>query len=409
VVVTNVFESQSIGNCYKLLVDSINVLLTALCMLIQLRRGAPQTFAVRLLLIKRLFLYLIHSKTRPVELPFNLRKSEVVDALRLALQSAAAAMGAYGVMRYFDLPETFVAVLSAVLVVGPSIGNTFSEAQGRIVSTIVGGAIGFALVTLLPWGVGTAISLGICMFVINMVAGFKPSWRYGVVAAVAIALGSESEALAITIDRLTGIGIGVGVGIFVALSVLPDKAESRAKRYLRRALRNASERFEIAVENTRIARKEQKKAEETADNFYNNLSYAKGSAKAIKFNKDKNNILQQIENAEKLYHSILIVHRVADRSDEGVSDSKAGIEETAEEVRQKACAIIEQLAEKELADDIDLEQFSELVTTTKKNINTDASDKHLNMQRHTFIFGLTEIEESLQNLLACMREERRKN
>lgn len=340
-----------------------------------------------------------------MQLPFNLTPSQLKGALRLALQSAFAAIGAYGLLQALGIPEVFVGVLSAVLVVGPSIGNTFSEAKGRVISTLVGSAIGFGLVSFMPWGVGTAVSLGLCMFVINMIAHFKPSWRYGVVAAVAIALGSENNTITMTINRLISIGIGVSVGIFVSLSVLPDKAESRARRYLRRALRNASRRFEIAIENTRVAKKEQEEAGETADDFYTNLSYAQGAAQSIKFNKNKSTILQQIENTEKLYNSILIIHRVADQSEKGVSDQEAGIEKNAEEVKKMACSILKQLANKESKKSIHLEEFNQLIKTTQQNLHTDAEDRELNIRRHTFIFGLTEIRDSIQNLLECMQEE----
>lgn len=340
-----------------------------------------------------------------MDLPFGLTPSQLKGALRLALQSAFAAIGAYGLLQALGIPEVFVGVLSAVLVVGPSIGNTFSEAKGRIVSTLVGSAIGFVLVSFMPWGVGTAVSLGLCMFVINMIAHFKPSWRYGVVAAVAIALGSENNTITMTLNRLISIGIGVTVGIFVSLSVLPDKAEDRARRYLRRALRNASRRFEIAVANTRVAKEEQEDSGETADNFYTNLSYAKGAAQAIKFNKDQSIILQQIENTEKLYNSILIIHRVADQSEKGVSDEEAGIEENAEELKEMACSLIKQLANQEQKQDIDLEEFTQLVQTTQKNINTNANNKEVNIRRHTFIFGLTEIRDSIHHLLECLQEE----
>ena len=81
------------------------------------------------------------------KIPFDVSKEKVRDAFRLALQSSISAVITYSLMQSFGLPEIFVGVLSAVLVVEPSIGNTFNQAQGRIVATIVGSAIGFILAT----------------------------------------------------------------------------------------------------------------------------------------------------------------------------------------------------------------------------------------------------------------------
>lgn len=48
---------------------------------------------------------------------------------------------------------------------------------------------------------------------------------------------------------------------------------------------------------------------------------------------------------------------------------------------------------------ISIEELSNLIQTTKENLETDSSDKAINIRRSAFIFGLSEIEESIKKLL----------
>ncbi|NND88974.1 MAG: hypothetical protein HKM28_06990, partial [Flavobacteriaceae bacterium] len=69
---------------------------------------------------------------------FGLSKSSQIDALRLAIQSSVSAIMTYVIMSSFQIPEIFLGILSAVLIVSPSIGDTYHQAKQRILSTIIG-------------------------------------------------------------------------------------------------------------------------------------------------------------------------------------------------------------------------------------------------------------------------------
>ena len=165
----------------------------------------------------------------------DLSKRTHRDALRLAIQSAVAAAAMFALMKALDMPERFVGVLSAVMVVQPSAGAAISEAKDRFFATVVGAVIGVVCLALLPDGYGTAAALALSMLVMNAIAGFRTEWRYGVVAAVALALGSEQDAMQTALDRSLAIGLGVVVGALVAFIVWPDMAEERTRRSLKEA------------------------------------------------------------------------------------------------------------------------------------------------------------------------------
>jgi uncharacterized membrane protein YccC len=139
--------------------------------------------------------------------------------------------------------------LSAVLVVQPTVGHTLGASLDRIVATLVGSVLGLLCLLILPGGYGTAVALGLCMFGVNLLAGFFPQWRYGVVAAVALALGSSENILETAMDRALAIGIGAVLGTVVTLVVWPDRAIVRAKRHLRLALHAITDRLDAAVDS----------------------------------------------------------------------------------------------------------------------------------------------------------------
>ena len=325
----------------------------------------------------------------------NITKEESKNALRLALQSALAGSICYYLMVLLNIPERFVGVLSAVLVITPSIGNTIQEAKGRFLSTLVGIIIGFIFVALLPWELGVILSLLLSLFIINGIASFKPEWRYGVVAAVALALGSEDDTFNLALNRLYGIGFGVIFGMIISLVIWPKTSENRAIHFVRKALRNTIDRFKIEFKNTRDSKNES--TVKKSNNFSTNISLAKSSANSITFHK-KNKVLDLIKYTERLFNSITIIERVAEKSESNISDGESGIEKDSEKVTQKACKIIEKYVSKKKVTKDELDEFYNLISNTKKNIKNNNEDKEINILRNTFIFGLTEIKESIEKL-----------
>lgn len=327
--------------------------------------------------------------------PTNITERNVKDALRLALQSSLSAACTFLIMNAYNLPQTFLALLSAILVVEPSIGHTISHAKGRILSTIVGSFIGFVFVSIIPYGYGTLVSLIVTMFIMNAVASFKPSWRYGVVASVAIALGSENDALTISFDRLMAMAIGIAVGLLITTVIWPEKSNKRAHKYLRSALKSACNRFEIAFENTKPDTNT--KASTIADNFHSSLGQARDVATSIHFG-DKEKTLQLIEATEKLYNSILIIQRVADSNAHFYVIDDDELKEYIGQFKEQTCNALYDFIQKNTIKNQEIKILEELINTIKKFILKLDSDPEKNTGRHTFIFGIEEVFENLNQL-----------
>ena len=325
-------------------------------------------------------------------IPIEITRDKLSDGFRLALQSAIAAALTFTIMKSFNLQEIFLGVLSAVLIVEPSIGDTFNSAKGRVLATVVGSLVGFVFVSLIPWGFGTAISLSIAIFIISGVTTIQPSWRYGTVAVVAISLASETSALETSLDRLTAIGIGIVIGLLSAALIFPEKAIKRVNKHLRKALNNAVERLEIAYNNT--VSKEKNDATRTADSFHTSLGKAKAAAAAIRLS-DKEKAFEQIEAIEKLYNSILILHRVADVSDTSVLNDKAGIKNDTEAFKEKAFQIIKCMVNREEVTEETMQEFIDRVQSAISDVNANGEDKEQTMYRHALVFAIKEIKDSI--------------
>lgn len=156
--------------------------------------------------------------------------------LRLAVQGAAAAVLAYGAMRALGWPHASWAVISALFVGQRSLDLTWRAVGGRLAGTALGTGVGLIAVLTLAGEDMIPYRLFITGLVLNAVAAWRPSLRYGVVAAAILCLEAGTQPLDGAIDRSGAIGIGSVAGGLCALLLWPERASTRALREARRAL-----------------------------------------------------------------------------------------------------------------------------------------------------------------------------
>ncbi|MGJ8560717.1 MAG: FUSC family protein [Litorimonas sp.] len=238
-------------------------------------------------------------------MPFDFDRQKTRDAFRLGLQSAVAASLCFIVFGLIGSDEEFLGVLSAVLIVQPSIGRTVSAGWERLLATMVGSAVGMFCLFVLPNGYGVAIALAITMFVMNFIAGFRENWRYGVVAAVALALADTSGDIELAKARAIAIGIGILIGIAVSLTVWPESAVKRGLRHRRAALRAAAERFSYALKDEEGS----EKSDQARQRFHAALSNGRAVTRSAKVG-EKTRLQHTFDSLESLYNSIIVIDRV---------------------------------------------------------------------------------------------------
>lgn len=327
--------------------------------------------------------------------PIDVSREDLRDAARLSLQSAIAAAALFVAMQAVGMPEKFVGVLSAVLVVQPTVGNTLAEAWDRVAATAVGSLIGVTALVALPGGYGTAVALAVSMAVMNAAAAFRPDWRYGVVAAVALSLRSDSDVFQTAQDRALAIALGAGVGVVTALVVWPDRASKRAHRHLRGALRAARTRLERAVE--RALGESEETASEARESFHSRLDAARSAAAGIWLG-DEAAVRRRIDRTERLYNSILILHRVAEETDRALAEDDP-LRERVETILECGCATLDALVE----DDRDAARLQEIEDELDRI--QDAGRPDDSEHWHALVFGLGEVRDSLRELLEAFDED----
>jgi len=319
-------------------------------------------------------------------MPFDLDPQKTRDAFRLGLQSAVAAALCFIIFGMIGSDEEFVGVLSAVLIVQPSIGRTVSAGWERLLATLVGSAVGLLCLFLLPNGYGVAIALAIVMFVMNFISGFRANWRYGVVAAVALALADTTGNYDIAKARAIAIGIGILIGIGVSLIVWPESSAKRGFRHRKAALNAAAERFGWAMKDEADSDEE----DGARRRFHTALSDGREVTRAAKAG-DTERLNNTFDAIEELYNSIIVIDRV--ESPLGTFDA-ATIERS--DLIDAGQAAIKAL----YADDDDgqaAKEFAKVVDAAEDGLSEHDMSEDGTAAAASVVFALREMERCMEN------------
>lgn len=315
---------------------------------------------------------------------------ELRDALRVALQSAISAAVLFILMEAIGMPEKFVGVLSAALVINPGIGSTLSSAWKRVAATAIGAGIGCLCLWVLPGGYGTAVALGISLFVMTGIAGLFPQWQYGVVAAVALALGSDSDLVQTSIDRTLAIGLGVLVGSASSFVIWPQKSSTRADAFIRDALKATKEFLKASVSETDDDLSDESPDElDSLNNRYSRMiSSARSEAGNVNF-ADNGNLMDIIKSTEWLHSALVTIRQIAMNKDNIDGDDKKATKMLAD-IKENIAQVLDDITDKKSQADQDgidgigsqVEEFRSLVSKDETRDNWN----HVN--RATLVFAL---------------------
>lgn len=316
------------------------------------------------------------------------------------MQSALAAVATYLIMQSLNPEEAFLAILSAVLIIQPSVGGTLGAAFTRLQATAVGSAISLGTVALLPdhWGVAAALAMS--MLVVGGVAGLRPDWTYGAVAAVGIALASEPTILETAGGRGVAIAVGAATGVLISLLVWPDRAESRFERHFRKALRATATRLDDALE---AATKEDQKAAlpDHVSDYYKAVQSAQEALSAVKL-ADCAGMERRLNALRRLYNSIIILDRAADAQVNPASGSRSLVDQVSA-LRCSACATLNALADGKVEADRGVGRMDEAVRQSQSLLAQDDPATKLHRNRSVLTFGLYEVRQTLSELVEVSR------
>lgn len=329
--------------------------------------------------------------------------ADAQDMLRRAVQSALAGLATYLLMRYLNPAEAFLAILSAVLIIQPSVGGTMGAAWTRLQATLTGSLISLACVMLLPDIWGTPAALALSLLVVGGIAGLRPDWTYGAVAAVAIALSPEAEAPETAGMRALAIGLGAAIGVIVSLLIWPDRAEARFDRHFRNALRATATRLDDALEAATRKGREAAPPDHVSA-YHKALQQAQEALGAVKL-VDCAQMQRRLDALRRLYNSVIILDRAAEASVSSFAENSRLRDEIIT-LRRETCGILKALAEGKESTKQRRRQIDDALRRLRAVLADDDPGSELHRNRNALAFGLYEVRETLSELMAlCKNEE----
>ncbi|WP_336799792.1 FUSC family protein [Kaistia sp. MMO-174] len=145
------------------------------------------------------------------------------------LRTAAAGGLTLLIADFLALPQGYWAVISAVIIVQNRIGASLQAAASRVIGTLVGGLVGFAVAMVMPaTPVGAFLGLALALGVLGMMAVRHVNLRVAPLTA-AILLVSAPSHVAVTISathRMIEILVGCAIGVLVSMTVAPGRSDS---------------------------------------------------------------------------------------------------------------------------------------------------------------------------------------
>lgn len=325
------------------------------------------------------------------------------DVGRLALQSATSAVVTFQLMTAIGMPETFVGILSAVMIIRPSIGSTLTQAVDRVAATAVGSVIGLTSLVLLPETYETLVALAVSMVVLNMIAGVRPAWRYGFVAAIALSLSPDGDVMGSAIERLSAIGLGGVVGTLVSVGIWPNRAETRAMRQWRTALEACRDAIDLEITDAGRGETDDAGHQQLYRRFDANNTSASEAAGVIR-GRDETPYLDVITATDRLWASLDILRRVAFDGN-ALENGRPEFEEAVERFRPLSRDAIDQMLDGHgyPVSRIIHDMWGVIEEARAVVRRHDSDSDTLHMRRTALVFGMEQIVRSLESLAESRR------
>ena len=148
--------------------------------------------------------------------------------LGLSLRMTVAGLLSFAAAHLLQTPQTYWAVLTAVIVTQTSVGGSLKATLDRLISTLGGAGWGVAVTAAIPHSgvVATGIALAVGLVPLSLLVAFRPSYRVAPVTAAIVLLGHpvSGEVINTAFDRVFEIGLGSIVALAVALTLSPVRA-----------------------------------------------------------------------------------------------------------------------------------------------------------------------------------------
>jgi uncharacterized membrane protein YccC len=177
----------------------------------------------------------------------------------LSVRILAASLLTFALARLFGLPQSYWAVLTAVIVMQANVGGSLRATRDRFLGSLTGAAWGVAVCLAVPHHdvLTLGIALAIAIAPLAVLSAFLPVYRIAPVTAIIILLTPTSQLVgpvAAAFQRLLEVGLGSAVAVAVALVLAPVRAQVATAQAAGRALSEMGELIVVLMSGLSEAR-----------------------------------------------------------------------------------------------------------------------------------------------------------
>lgn len=333
------------------------------------------------------------------------------DALRVAVQTVAATAATFMLMSWSGLPHMSWAVLSALFTIQLSADASLHAALGRLGGSLLGVAVGLAVVSLVGGQGEILVRLVVAAAVANAVATVWPSLRYASVTAAIVALHHDPD-LDDSLQIALAVTLGAMMGTVAALLAWPDFGRDRAARTLQRMLLDCRALLELAVEEPDDDG--ERKQDAVHARFLRNLEAARSQAAGIWFRprlRSGVRLGDALLAAESLWHGLVILDRVVSGERDHIGpETLDRLRPAIREVQRSACRFVDEAAnalQQSGAQRPESEELRNAVQGARDRAlklsfarNPRRRDEERSVGLHALIFALDEVERRLIQIAA---------
>lgn len=241
------------------------------------------------------------------------------SGMRMALQASFAAVATYLVTAHFGLPQSYWAVMAAILIVQTNVGASLRAAIDRVLATVLGAAIGAGFVGVFGTAAAsTAAGLAISVFTLAFVAASYPSLRLAPVTAamVILAVVQFASPFEAALNRTIEIAIGAVIAVITSLVVFPSRASTTFPAHIAKMLPLYAQYLNQAIETALGGDGESDGGRAIADKIRASLYAGDGLAAEIR-HENTGRLVERADPApllralRRLWHTEVMVARAA--------------------------------------------------------------------------------------------------
>jgi uncharacterized membrane protein YccC len=150
---------------------------------------------------------------------------QLVQALRMT----ASTLAAFALAQVLSLPQSFWAVITALIVTQSNVGGSLKAAFDRFVGSVFGAVYGSAVAFAIPHdhALSSAFAVVVAVAPLSYLAAFSPGFRVAPITAIIVLLSVSGSALGpfgFAVDRVLEVGLGCAVGLVVSVLIVPARA-----------------------------------------------------------------------------------------------------------------------------------------------------------------------------------------